>query len=124
MKYIDTYFRDGTKVSCKEWYAMINEDIEKVQEQHSVFWSQAVRSDLCNGRDVKINGHDYQQRTDILYDSAKELFEDLMFEGHYDMIIDVLKEMTEEEVFNILSRSKCISVKENRQLLLKDEKDW
>lgn len=124
MKYIDIYFKDGTEVSCEEWYAMINEDIEKVQEQHSAFWVSAVHSDLSNGRDVQINGHNYQQRTNILYDSAKELFEDLMFDGHYDVIVDVLKEMTEEEIFNVLSKSKCISAKENKQLLLIDEKDW
>lgn len=124
MKYIDTYFRDGTKVSCEEWSQMLKIDLEIEQKSRSWDVAGVVYSDIGNGRDVEVNGHYYQQRTDFLYDSAKELFEDLMFDGHYDMIIDVLKEMTEEEVFNILSKSKCIHVKENRQLLLKDEKDW
>ena len=124
MKYIDTYFRDGKELSSEEWSQMLKIDLEIEQKSRNWDVAGVVYSDIGNGRDVEVNGHYYEQRTDFLYDSAKELFEDLMFEGHYDLIIDVLNEMDEEEIFTILSKSKCINVKENKKLLLKDEKKW
>ena len=59
----------------------------------------------------------------MLYDSAKELLNDLMWEGHYEGIFDVLKQMTEEEVFNIVSKIEYVNVQDGK-LLLKDEEDW
>lgn len=123
MEYITTCFRDGTALPFEEWNKMINEDLEKENKSRTWDISGAVCSDLANGRDVELNGHYYQRRTDTLYDSAKDLFNDLMFDGCYDIVFDVLKEMTEEEIFNIVSRMKCVSIKDNK-LLLKDEEDW
>lgn len=123
MNYITIYFRDEKQVSHEEWNKMLKEDIEKENEYFTWNISDAVYSDIGNGRDIEVNGHDYSIRTDLLYDSAKELFNDLMFDGHYDEIFDVLKEMTEEEIFNIVSKIKCVNIKDNK-LLLKDEKDW
>ena len=123
MEYIITHFRDGKELSFEEWNKMINEDLHK--ENESLTWdiSDAVYSDLVNGRDIELNGHYYQKRTDILYDSSKELFDDLMYDGPYDVILDVLKEMTEEEISCIVSKMKCVNVKDYKYLL-KDEKDW
>ena len=123
MNYINTYFRDGKSVSYEEWNKMLKEDIEKENKYSSWNVSDAIHSDIGNGRDVEANDHDYSSRTDILYDSAKELFEDLMCDGQYDVIFDVLKEMSEEEIFHIVSKMKCVNIKDNK-LLLKDEKDW
>ena len=123
MDYITTHFRDRKELSFEEWSKMIDEDLDK--ENESLGWniSGAVYSDLGNGRDIELNGHYYQRRTNILYDSAKELFDDLMSDGQYDVILDVLKKMTEKEIYNIVSKMKCVNVKDNK-LLLKDEKDW
>ncbi len=123
VEYITTYSRDGKQVSNEEWSKMLKEDL--VKENESLTWdiSSAVYSDLGNGRDVELNGHYYERRTDMLYDSAKELFDDLMSEGQYDVILDALKEMAEEEIYNIVLKMKCVTV-EDRKLLLKDEKDW
>ena len=46
-----------------------------------------------------------------------------MSEGQYDVILDALKEMTEKEIYRIVSRMNCVTVKDEK-LLLKDEKDW
>ena len=123
MDYITTHFRDGKELSFEEWNKMIKEDLNK--ENESLTWdiSGAVYSDLGNGRDIELNGHYYQRRTDTLYDSSKELFDDLMCDGQYDVIFDVLKEMTEEEISCIVSKMKCVNVKDDKYLL-KDEKDW
>lgn len=123
MDYITTHFRDGKELSFEEWNKMIDEDLDKKNESLGWNISGAVYSDLGNGRDIELNGHYYQRRTDILYDSAKELFDDLMSDGQYDVILDVLKKMTEKEIYNIVSKMKCVNVKDNK-LLLKDEKDW
>lgn len=121
--YITTHLRDGKQVSFEEWNKMLKEDLAK--ENESLTWdiSGAVYSDLGNDRDIELNGHFYERRTNILYDSAKELFDDLMSEGQYDVILDALKEMTEKEIYSIVSRMNCVTVKDEK-LLLKDEKDW
>ena len=123
MKYITTYLRDGKELSVEEWKKMFEEDLDK--ENESLTWdiSGAVYSDLANGRDMDLNGHYYERKTDRLYDSAKELFEDLIDDGHYDVIFDVLKEMSEKEIFYIVSKMQCVNITDNK-LLLKDEKDW
>lgn len=123
VEYITTHLRDGEQVSNEEWSKMLKEDLAK--ENESLTWdiSGAIFSDLGNGRDVELNGHYYESRTNMLYDSAKELFDDLMSEGQYDVILDTLKEMSEEEIFNIVSKMKCVITKDEK-LLLKDEKDW
>lgn len=121
--YITTHSRDGKQVSFEEWDKGIKEDLAKENENSTWDITGAVYSDLGNGRDIELNGHFYERRTNILYDSAKELFDDLMFDGQYDVIFDVLKEMTEDEIYNIVSRMSCVTVKD-KKLLLKDEKDW
>ena len=123
MEYIVTRFRDGKEVSFEEWSKMLKEDVEKENEYSTWNISGAVYLDIGEGRDVEVNGHDYSQIIDSLYDSAKELLNDLIFDGHYDVILEVLKEMTEEETFTIVSKMKCVNVIDNK-LLLKDEKDW
>lgn len=122
-KYITTYFRDNKELSHDEWSKMFKEDLRKENESSNWDISGAVYADLGNGRDIELNGHYYESRTDALYDSAKELFDDLMYDGHQDVILDVLNEMTEEEIFKIISKMKCVKAKDNK-LLLKDEKDW
>lgn len=121
--YITIHSIDGKQVSFEEWSEQLKEDLEKENEELGWSISGAVYSDLGNGRDVEVNGHYYERRTNMLYNSAKELFNDLMSEGQYDVILDALKEMSEVELLNIVSKMKCVTVK-NEKLLLKDEKDW
>lgn len=123
MDYITTYYRDDKEMSVEDFKKIFKEDLKK--ENESLEWdiSGAVYSDWGEGRDIEINGHEYKSRTIEIYDSAKELFDDFMFEGYYDMLFDVLKEMSETEIFNIVSKMKCVDVKDGR-LMLKDKHDW
>lgn len=124
VKYVTTHSIDGKEVSFEEWRNNLQKDVKKENEELGWDISSATYSDIGNGRDVDVNGHYYEQRTHRLYDSGKELFDDLMSEGQYDVILDVLTEMSEVEIFNIISKLKCVTVKTNNKLLLKDEKDW
>lgn len=124
-KYITIYLRDNQQISHEEWRNLLKEDVKKDEEKYSWNVSGAIFSDLANGREVEVNGHYYNSKTDIVYETAKELFEDLIFEGHYDLFFDVLKEMNEEEIFQIVSKMKCVKVdQEAKTLILKDEQDW
>lgn len=123
MDYITTHFRDDIEISFKEWDKLIDEDI--VTENKNLGWdiTGAVSSDLGNSRDIYINGHSYKRRTVTVYDSAKELLDELIWDGHYDIICDVLKELSEEEIFTIISKIKYVTINDDK-LLLRDEKDW
>ena len=123
MKYIDTYFRDGKELSFEELKTIFKEDLN--EEKKSFTWdiSGSVYTDFYNGKDIELNGHVYATRTKILYDSAKELFNNLVTNGQSEIILEALNELTETELFGILSKIKCVNVKDNK-LLLEDEKDW
>lgn len=123
MDYITTYYRDDKEISFEELKKIFKEDLEKENEVLGWDISGAVYSDWGEGVDVKLNGHEYKCRTSEIYDSAKELFDDFMFYGEPELILDVLKQMTEEEIFNIVSRMKCVNIKDGK-LILKDKHDW
>lgn len=123
MDYITTYYRDDKEISFKEFQKMFEEDLEKENEDCTWDIRGAVYSDWGNGRDVELNGHEYKCRTDSLYDSAKELFEEFLLDGDCEMLLDVLKKMPETEIFNIVSKMECVNVKDGK-LILKDKMDW
>lgn len=123
VEYITTYYRDGEPISHEEWSKMLDNDIKEENKYSTWNIAGAVYTDIGNGRDIEVNGHEYIGRTSLLYDSAKELLNDLMWEGHYEGIFDVLKQMTEEEVFNIVSKIEYVNIQDGK-LLLKDEEDW
>ena len=123
MDYITTYYRDDKEISFEEFKKIFKEDLEKENETLGWDISGAVYSDWGNGRDVTLNKHEYKCRTVSLYNSAKELFDDFMSEGYYDILFDVLKEMSEDEIFNIVSKMKCVNVQDGK-LMLKDTNDW
>lgn len=123
MDYITTYYRDDKAISFEEFKKVFEEDLEKENECRIWDIRGAVYSDWGNGHDVVLNEHEYKCRTDSLYDSAKELFEEFLLDGDYEMLIDVLKEMPEAEIFNIVSKLECVNVKDGK-LILKDKMDW
>lgn len=123
MDYITTYFRDNKQVSNEEWSKMLKEDIAQENSYRTWDISYAVYSDIGKGRDVEVNGHDYSSRTDLLFDSAKDLFDYLMFEGYWEQILGVIEKLPEKEMFNIISKIEVVNV-QNEKLLLKDEKEW
>lgn len=121
---IFAYFRDDVKLSFDEWCESINKDAKIEAQLLGHDYSGAIHTDIGNGRDVEINGHNYSSRVDTLYSSATELFNDLMNDGHHDVILNALYKISEQELFNILSKIKPVCVKHNNKLLLYDEKDW
>lgn len=121
MKCIYTYFRNGKELPNNEWEEMLKKDFQndscysKNKDRIGI-----VYSDLEKGYKMEINNNFYQYKINYLYDSAKELFDDLRFDGMlFDIIVDAMEQMTEEELFNILSKSKNIDIKD-KDLLLKD----
>lgn len=123
MNYITTYYRDDKEISFAEFKKIFDDDLKKETEIHGWDMRSSVYIDWCNGHDITLNKHEYKCRTVELYDSAKELFDNFMFVGDYYMIIDVLKEMSEDEIFNIVSKLKCVNIKDGK-LILKDKHDW
>lgn len=125
MKCIYTYFRNGKELPKNEWEEMLKRDF-----QNDSYYSEnksrisIVYRDLEKGYKMEINNNFYQYTINYLCDSAKELFDDLRFEGMlFDIIVDIMEQMTEEELFNILSKSKNIDIKD-KNLLLKDIRFW
>lgn len=121
--YITVYLRDGEEISRDKWKKLFDEDLNIENEKHTWDIIQTVYTDLGNGRDMDLNGHLYQMKTNVLYDNAKELLEDLVMEDGACMVLDVLREMPETQLSNLLSKAERI-VKHDEKLLLKyDEED-
>lgn len=121
--YITVYLRDGKEIGRDKWKQLFDEDLNIENEKHTWDIIQTVYTDLGNGRDMDLNGHLYQMETNVLYDNAKELLEDLIMEDGACMVLDVLREMSEVELLNLLSKADRI-VKHDEKLLLKyDEED-
>lgn len=119
--YIDIYLRDGKQISKSEWFELLRRDLD-IEINNSGFigsiFTAAVYTDIQNGRDVDLNGYLYQQRTDIIYDSAHELLEDLITDGEYDTFIDILRSLTEVQLRALLSKSDSID-KQDGKLIIK-----
>lgn len=123
-KYITTYFINKKEVTYEEWSESLKKDLDEESKHYKWDFSSVVQADIFNGRDVEVNGNLYERRTAILYDSAKELLKEGYYYGLSDEIYDMLlEELSEEEIFNLLSKLRCVEVKDGK-LLLKDEKDW
>ena len=123
MEYFTTYYRDGKKISFEEFKMVFKEDLDKENESYAWDIRGAIYSDWNNGHDVALNGHEYKCRTDCLYNSARELLDDLMCYGDYEVIFDALKAMPDVEIFDIVSKMECVNII-GRRCILKDKKDW
>lgn len=121
--YITIHLMDGKEISRDEWNKSFEKDLDIENEKHTWDIVQTVYTDLGSGRDMDLNGHLYQRKTNVLYDNAKELLDDLIMEDGAYMVLNMLREMPETELFNLLSKVDRID-KHDRKLLLKyDEED-
>ena len=109
----------------KSWFKFEYESLlacnkKVLVSKDNVTWDiiQTVYADLGNGRDMDLNGHLYQRKTNVLYDNAKELLEDLIMEDGACVVLDMLREMPETELLNLLSQVDRID-KHDGKLLLK-----
>lgn len=122
MDYITTYFRDGEQLSHEEWNKMLEEDIEKENEHSTWDVSSVICSDIGEGRDVEVNGHDYSIRTDYVYDTAKELLEDMIFDGKSYELIEAVKSLSEEEAKIFIKHIERVK-KSGQKFILEDDEE-
>lgn len=117
MDYITTYFRDEKQVSKEEWNKMLEEDIEKENEHSTWDISGVICTDIGEGRDVQVNGHDYSSRTDYIYDTAKELIEDMILDGRSCELIEAITAFSEEEARAFIKHIDGVKTNEQKFIL-------
>ena len=124
LKFITTHYLDNIEVSEEEWRKALNDDIEAESKSWGKFnLKSSIFSDLGNGRDIIINDHLYKRRTVTEYNAPRELLSDIVFDGNFDMLYEVLDSMPDEELFALLSKVKHVTAKDSK-LYLSDKKDW
>lgn len=119
--YISISLRDGVELPRSEWSKFLNEDIDAENATKSWNIRGTVMTDIGNGRDIEINGHLYQQRNHVLYDSAKELLNEVILYNPND-ILNILERMPEETIAEIIMKLDNVE-KKDEKYLLKDEGD-
>ena len=121
--WIHHYYRDDEELPYEKWIKLFREDLDKEAEQYEWDVRSAVWTDYGNGRDLDLNGHEYKTRTDEVYDTAKELLEDMIFDGKHSELIDAIESLTEAEAEMFV---KYIDrVKKNEQkFILEDDMDY
>ena len=115
IEYINVYMKDDVELSYKEWNDNLNKDIEIENSTKTWDIRPAINSDLANGREVDVNGHSYCQKTNFIYDSAFDVFEAIADEDPY-MILDVIKNMSDEKIENIILQIDGIKKVDNKFL--------
>lgn len=120
--YIDINLRDGVELSRAEWVKFLNEDLDAENATRTWDIRGTVMTDIGNGRDIELNGHLYQQRNHVLYDSAKELLDEVIVNNPND-ILEILEKMPEETIAEIIIQLKNVE-KKDEKFLLKDERDY
>ena len=121
MEFIDINLRDGKELPFKEWNDHLKQDTEIENSKKTWNITPSINTDLSNGRTVYVNGHSYCLKTNIIYDSSHELFEDLVDDDPWT-IIDIIKNLPDEEIENIILKIDRVE-KVNKKFLLKYEEE-
>ena len=95
--WIHHYYRDDKGLPHEEWIKLFKADLEKEAEDCTWNIRSAVWTDYGNGRDSYLNGHEYKSRTDVVYDTAKELLEDMISDGKHYELIEAIESLSEKE---------------------------
>lgn len=114
---IHKYIRDDKEIHEEEWRRLLKQDIYEEEVVYNWEISNYVNTDIGEGREVEVNDHSYQIKTDTVYESAKELFADLMFEGKQEDILSVLDNLPESDLFRILSMVENVTAKDGKLIL-------
>lgn len=105
------YFRDGVEIQHDEFQRLFDEDLDIEDTQCRELCGYSIKyivlSDFGEGHDCTLNGHVYGCRCDYIYDSAKELLEDMIDEGYHGELFDAMKLLSEED-------AKCLARKLSR----------
>lgn len=96
-EYINHYYRDDKELPYDEWMQLFKADLDKEAEGCTWNIKSAVWTDYSNGRDCDLNGHVYKSRTDYAYNTAKDLLDDMIFEGKQYELIKAIESLSEEE---------------------------
>lgn len=103
--------RDGKIIeSQEEWSELLRKDIDAENETNTwIIQPSVYYSDLNNGREIDINGHDYQYKTVCEALTAKDMFNAFIEEGMYDELFDALNKIDEETMQKIIKHMPSIS---------------
>lgn len=96
-EYINHYYRDDEEFYYDDWMKLFKADLDSEAEMHTWDIRSAVWTDYSNGRDCDLNGHIYKSRTDYAYNTAKDLLDDMIFEGKQYELIKAIESLSEEE---------------------------
>ena len=120
MDYIYHRFRDGKEINENDWYELLKIDVEEESRDHEWDLKTATYTDVFNGRDVNLNGHLYQIKLEEVYDTACELLEDLVDSGEYDIILDAVQYLSEDELRMIFSKLKRVTMNNGKISFLEE----
>ena len=120
---IHHYFRDDEELSYEDWNLLFDKDLDAESEKYDWDVRSVVYTDYGNGRDIDLNGHEYKSRTDCVYDTAKELLEDMIFDGNQSELIDAIQGLPEEEAARFVSYLNRAQRNKDK-FILKDDRDF
>jgi len=121
-EYIEHYYRDGKELPYEEWIALFKEDLEKENEDSTWDITGSVWTDYGNGRDIDLNGHEYKNRTDCVFNKAKDLINDMIYDGKDYELIKAIESLSEEESVMFIKHIERVKV-EVQKFILQDERD-
>ena len=122
-EYINHYYRNDKELSYEEWINQFKSDLDKENERRTWDISGAVWTDYGNGRDIELNGYVYKHRVEYVYNTAKELLEDMIFNGIDCELIEAIKSFSEEEAKMFVKHMDRVK-KDGQKFILEDEEDY
>lgn len=120
---IHHYYRNDNELSYEEWINLFHIDLDIENENSTWDIRGAVWADYGNGRDIELNGHMYKCRIDWVYDTAKELLDDMIDNGEDYELVNAIKSLSEEEAtmfIKYIDRAKS----NEQKFILEDNKDY
>ena len=121
---INHYYRDDKELSYDEWMELFRTDLDKEAEECTWNIRSVVWCDYNNGRDCDLNGHVYKNRTDYAYNTAKDLLNDMIFDGKQYELIKAIESLSEEEAEMFVRHIDRVKKNERKFILEDDEEDY
>lgn len=95
---ITRYLRNGVELDHDSWTAKLNSDMCAHRQQVRRVQECAVMFDLWNRDKVEVNNNIYEVRIDYIFDTAKNVMEEMSKLGHRGecIMLDVLQAIPED----------------------------
>ena len=119
---INHFYRDDEELPYDEWIELFKADLDKEAEGHTWNIKSAVWTDYSNGRDCYLNGHVYKSRTDYVYNTAKDLLDDMAFEGKHYELLKAIESLSEEEAKIFVKHIERVK-KSGQKFILEDNEE-